>query len=188
MESKKNSTERQEQPPYASLARDLFLSGGLDETHYSTGDVTLFAVFLSPDIAVTHQCDVVSIDREDAVENIASFSQMREDHISHFDVLFLAERDTVFLTAQIRQHTVAFGQNDDLLTFGKKICNLFEKNVVWDDSLFHYAVTVSWHRTAAASSGRQSSVKQGILRTIFSMVLCIPSAMLVTERNPEQDG
>ena len=47
---------------------------------------------------------------------------------------------------------------------------------------------VSQLSRAAASSGRQSRVKQGTESTTFSMVECIPSAIERTALKPEQEG
>jgi len=188
MKSENISSHREEKAPDAAFSGNFLFARGLDDADNGAGDVFFGAKFLAADISVAHKGDFVAVKGEDAVEHIAAAAKVGKDDVPDFHIAVFAERNAVLFASKVRQHAATLCQDDDLLAFGEKICNLSEQYFVGNDSLFHYAVTVSWHRTAAASSGRQSSVKQGTERTIFSMVSCIPSAMEGMERKPEQEG
>lgn len=87
-------------------------------------------MFLTADIAVAHERDMLAADSVDAVQHIAPVSQFGKDDIPHLQLLGTDERDRVAASLDERAHAHTRRRELYLLAFCHKAGNLGDEDLV----------------------------------------------------------
>jgi hypothetical protein len=131
-----------------------------DNIFRSSWHFTDMAMFITYQIAVTHQLYLVTIDADNAVNDVATAVNPGQHYIADSQTLWLDEFHTLLSANDKGQHAITLYRQCHPLAFIHQLDDLRENLVVGQYLLyrFHYAslVTASMQVIAAALSGKHS--------------------------------